>query len=56
MTPGPAGAGGGVDGVTGVADCWPNIALADIDAAIIALTNSRRRIGTPLLRNVVNDP
>src|SRR5271170_8439029 len=46
--PGAAGANGGdcpgVEGATGAAVCCPSTAFADIDAAIIALTKSRRRI------------
>ena len=44
---GGAAAGGGAEGATavaGVAACCPSIALAETDAATIALTKSRRRI------------
>src|SRR5271170_6814975 len=47
--PGAAGANGGdcpgVEGATGAAVCCPSTAFADIDAAIIALTKSRLRMG-----------
>jgi hypothetical protein len=42
--PGAVGAAGGTEGATGVADCCPNIVVAVADAAIIALTKSRRRM------------
>jgi hypothetical protein len=38
------GTAGGTEGVTGVPDCCPNIVVAVADAAIIALTKSRRRM------------
>src|SRR5271156_1236325 len=54
--PGAAGASGGdcagVAGGTGAAVCCPSTAFADIDAAIIALTKSRRRISLPVLPQV----
>ncbi len=43
--PGAVGVGGGVEGAMGAAVCCPNTLLAVTEAAIIAFTKSRRRMG-----------
>jgi hypothetical protein len=42
--PGAVGTGGGVEGATGAAVCWPSNVFAVADVATIAFTKSRRRI------------